>query len=182
LGTLQDNLSLERLISLDIFEGKEQVINQQEVEKSDPNEGFQSHEEGQEFSHASTMVEERELEDIKHDDEVLMCVPPSNEAIQNPIFPAQEEGDEVSHFPFQDFDKTLFYDSEIEGEMESSSKVDPPYCIVQDVGTSHEDETMTHIVSFDEVTQVLETPTHEEINTVSYLPFQNFDDSLFYDL
>jgi hypothetical protein len=40
-------LSLERLISLDIFERGEQVINQQEIKKSDPNEGFQSHEEGQ---------------------------------------------------------------------------------------------------------------------------------------
>jgi hypothetical protein len=58
-----DTFSLEQLLSLDIFEGREQVINQQEVEESDPNEGFQYHEEGQEFTHASTednedMVEE----------------------------------------------------------------------------------------------------------------------------
>jgi hypothetical protein len=62
------------------------------------------------------MVEVREPEDIKHDDEVLMCAPPSNEAIQEPIPPAQEEEDEVSHFPFQFFDDTLFYD--LEGEEE----------------------------------------------------------------
>ena len=54
------------------------------------------------------MVEELELEDIEHDDEVLMCPHPSDEATQNSIFPAQEEEDEVSHFPFQDFDNTLF--------------------------------------------------------------------------
>jgi hypothetical protein len=178
-----DTLSLERLISLDIFEGREQVINQQlKVEKSDPNEGFQSHEKGKEFTHASTMVEEREPEDIKHNDEVLMCDPPSNEAIQSPIFPSQEEEGEVSHFPFQDFDNTLFYDSEIEGEMKSLDKVDPPCCIVEDIGASHKDETMIHVISFDEVTRVLEIPAQEEINMVSYLPFQNFDDSLFYDL
>ena len=115
-GTL-DTLILERLISLDIFEGREQVINQREIEESDPIEGFQSHEEEQEFIHASTednedMVEEREPEDIKHDDEVLMCAPPSDEAIHEPIPPAQEEEDEVSHFPFQVFDDTLFCDSE----------------------------------------------------------------------
>jgi hypothetical protein len=95
-----DTLGLEKLLSLDIFEGREQ-----EVEESDPNECFQSHEEGQEFNHTSTednedMVEEREPEDIKHDDEVLMCGPPSDEAIHELISPAQEEKDEVSHFPF----------------------------------------------------------------------------------
>jgi hypothetical protein len=40
-------LSLEILISLDIFERREQVINQQEVEESHPNEVFQFHEEKQ---------------------------------------------------------------------------------------------------------------------------------------
>jgi hypothetical protein len=30
-----------------------------------------------------------------------MSAPPSDEAIQEPIPPAQEEEDEVSHFPFQ---------------------------------------------------------------------------------
>jgi hypothetical protein len=72
------------------------------------------------------LVEEPEPEDIKHDDEVLMCAPPSDEAIPNPIFPTQEEEDEVSHFPFQVFDNTLFYDSESEEEMESLHEIYPP--------------------------------------------------------
>jgi hypothetical protein len=86
-----DTLSLERLVSLEIFVNKfqkrrEQVIDQQEVEERDPNEGFKSHKEEQEFTHASTkdsedVVEEQKPEDIKHDDEVLMCAPPSDEAI-----------------------------------------------------------------------------------------------------
>jgi hypothetical protein len=63
--------------------------------------------------------------------------------------------------------------------MESSGKVDFPYYMVEDVGASHKDETMVHD---GEATQVLEATAQEEINTVSYLPFQNFDDSLFYDL
>ena len=52
-----DTLILERLVSLEIFVSKfqeirEQVINQQEVEERDPNEGLQSHEEEQGFTHA----------------------------------------------------------------------------------------------------------------------------------
>jgi hypothetical protein len=46
------------------------------------------------------MVKERDPKDIKNDDESSICAPFSNEAIQNPIFTAQEEEDEVNHFPF----------------------------------------------------------------------------------
>jgi hypothetical protein len=170
-----DTLTLERLLSLDIFERREQVINQQEVEESDPNEVFQSHEEGQEFTHASTednedMVKEREPRDIKHDDEVSICAPPSDEAIHEPFPPTQEEEDEVSHFPFQVLDNALFYDSESEGEVESSGKVDPPCCTVEDVGATHEDKTMIHV----EDTQVLEAPAQEEINTGELPSFPKF--------
>jgi hypothetical protein len=71
--------------------------------------GNKSHGEEQEFTHASSkdnedLVEEREPEDIKHDDEVLMSAPPSDEAILNPFPRAQEEEDEFSHFPFQVLD------------------------------------------------------------------------------
>jgi hypothetical protein len=140
-----DALSLERLVFLEIFvnkfqERREQVINQKKVEEKDPNKGFQSHEEEQEFTHAPTkdnedLVEEQEPKDIKHDDEVLMSAPPSNEAIQEPIPPAQEEEDEVSHFPFQVFDDTVFCDSE-EEERESLDEIDPPYCEAEDVEAS----------------------------------------------
>jgi hypothetical protein len=178
-----DTLSLERLVSLETFtdnfqEEGEQIINQQEVEEKDPNEVFQSHEEEQGITHSSSkdnedVVEELEPEDIKHDDEVLMCAPPSDEAIQNPIFPAQEEEDEVSHFPFQVFDNTLFYDSENEEEMEPLGKLDPLYYKVEDVEAS---------LPFDEVIQILEAPAQEEVSKVSYFPFQIFNDSLSYDV
>jgi hypothetical protein len=53
------------------------------------------------FTHASTEdTIEREPEDIKQDDEVSICAPPSDEAIHEPIPPTQEEENEVSHFPF----------------------------------------------------------------------------------
>jgi hypothetical protein len=45
---------------------------------------------------------------------VLVSAPPFDEVIQASIPPAQEEENVVSHFPFQDFDDALFYDSESE--------------------------------------------------------------------
>jgi hypothetical protein len=69
----------------------------------------------------------------EHDDEVSTC-PPPDEAIHEPFSPAQEEKNEVSCFPFQDFDITLFHDSESEGEMESSNEVDLTCCTVEDEG------------------------------------------------
>jgi hypothetical protein len=62
--------------------------------------------------------------------------------------------------------------------MESSGKLDLLCCTFEDVGTTHEDETMMHV----EDTQILKASAQKEINTVSYFPFQNFDDSLVYDL
>jgi hypothetical protein len=35
---------------------------------------------------------------------------------------------------------------------------------------------------FDEVILAIDAPAHQEVNTVSYFPFQDFDDALFYDL
>jgi hypothetical protein len=35
---------------------------------------------------------------------------------------------------------------------------------------------------FDEVIQATDTPAQQEVNTISYFPFQDFDDALFYDL
>jgi hypothetical protein len=190
-----DTLSLERLVSLEIFvskfqERREQVIDQQEVEERDPNEGFQSHKEEQEFTHASTednekLVEEREPEDIKHDDEALMCALPSDEAIRDPIPPALEEENVVSHFPFQVFDDTLFYDSEGEEVRKSLDELDPPSCdkgenVIEEA--SHEEEVLMLSLPFDEVIQGFDAPTQEKVNTVSCFPFQDFDDALFCDL
>jgi hypothetical protein len=124
------------------------------------------------------MAEEQEPEDIKHDNEVLICAPPSDEAIQEPISPAKEEESEVSHFPFQNLDNALCYDSEKQEEMESSNEVDIPCSTVEDEGATHEDETMMHAKD----TQVLKAPAQEETNIVSHPPLQNFDDSLLYDL
>jgi hypothetical protein len=118
------------------------------------------------------MAEEQEPEDIKHDDAVLMCAPPFDEAIHEPIPPTQGEEDEVSHFSFQVFDNSLFYDSENEEEMEPLDKIEPMYYKVEDVEA---------FLPFDEVNQTLEAPTLKEVS-VSYFPFQIFNDSLSYDV
>jgi hypothetical protein len=109
----------------------EQDIDQQEVKERGHNECYQSYEEEQEFTRASTrdnedLVEEREPKDIKHD-ELLTCAPPSNEAIPKPISPAQEEEDEVSRFHFQVFDDTLFYDLGSEEALEDPLDVSSLY-------------------------------------------------------
>jgi hypothetical protein len=111
-----------------------------------------------------------------------MCAPPSDEAIPNPFPPAQEEEDEVSHFPFQVFNDTLFYDSEGKEESETLDGIDPMYCEAEDVRVSHEDEALMLNLPFDEVIQSFDAPAHEEVNTVSCFPFQDFDDALFCDL
>jgi hypothetical protein len=61
-------------------------------------------------------------------------------------------------------------------------KIGPPYYEVEYVETSHEDEKMMHALPFSEVIQILKAPTQEEVNTISYFHFQDFDDDLFYDL
>jgi hypothetical protein len=38
------------------------------------------------------------------------------------------------------------------------------------------------LLPFDEVIQSIDAPAQQEINTVSYFPFQDFNDALFYDL
>jgi hypothetical protein len=109
---------------------------------------------------------------MNYEDEAPVIAPQSDEALQDPIPPAQDEGNEVSHFPFQFFDDTLFYDSESEEEMEPLDKSDPLYLKTEDVEAN---------LPLDEVIQILEAPAQEGLSKVSYFPFQIFNDSLSYD-
>jgi hypothetical protein len=105
------------------------------------------------------MVEE--LKPKKNND-VSTCAPPY-EVIHQPFPPTQQEENEVSFFPFQDFDNTMFHDSESEGEVESLNEVDIPCCTVEDEGETHEDETMMRV----EDTQVLKAAIQEKTDMVS---------------
>jgi hypothetical protein len=63
------------------------------------------------------VIKEQESE---QDDEVSTCAPPTDEVMQEPASPIQQSEEEVSHFPFQDANDTVY--SEDEEEMEASDK------------------------------------------------------------
>jgi hypothetical protein len=148
-----DTLSLIKLVSLETFaedpqESREQVLDQQNED----------------------VIKEQKP---KQDDEVPTRAPPSDEVIQEPVSPAQQSEDEVSCFPLQDSDDTLFLENE--GETKALKKMDIPCCAIEDKEAIHEDETITHA----ENAKVLEAPAQEE--TVSCPPPLVFDDALLYD-
>jgi len=64
---------------------------------------------------------------VRYEDEALVSAPPSDEALKDPISPAQDEENEVSHFPFQFFDDTLFYDSEGDEVKEPLEELDSSF-------------------------------------------------------
>jgi hypothetical protein len=146
-----DILSLIKLVSHGNFEDTqekgEQVFNQ-------PNEDID---------------EEQELE---QDDEVSTCAPPADEVIQEPVSPVQQSEDEVSYFPLQNSNDTVFFNSKDEEEMEASDEVEVPCCAIEDKEAVHEDEETTHAENI----ELLKVPAQEE--TVSYPPILNFDDAL----
>jgi hypothetical protein len=89
-----DTLSWIRLVSLETFaedpqERREQVLDHQNED----------------------VIKEKKP---KQDDEVPTPAPHSDEVIQEPVSPAQQSEDEVSCFPHQDSNDTLFLDSKNE--------------------------------------------------------------------
>jgi hypothetical protein len=72
---------------------------------------FQPLEEEQDFSHDLIECSKYLTKEVNYEDEALVSSPSSDEALQDPISPTQDEENNVSHFPFQFFDDTLFYDS-----------------------------------------------------------------------
>ena len=155
-----------------------------DIEREIYEEGCQPLEEEQDFSHDSIEYNKDLTKEVSYEDEALVFAPLSDEALQYPISPAQDKYNEVNHFPFQDFDDTLFYDSKGEEVKESLDELYPSCCdegndMIEE--SSHEDEVLISSPRFDEVIHVFLPPAQQEVNTVSYFPFQDFDDSLFYD-
>jgi hypothetical protein len=141
---------------------------------------YQSLEKGQDFSHNSIKCSKYLTREVNYEDEALVTTPSFYEYLQDPISPAQDEENEVSIFPFQFFYDTLFYDLEGEEVKEPLEEIAPSF--------SNEDEEMSlgddvlDPLPFDEVIQAIDPPTQQDMNTISYFPFQDFDDALFYDL
>jgi hypothetical protein len=109
--------------------------------------------------HNEDIDEEQESE---QNDEVSMCMPPSDEFMQQPVSPMQQSEDEVSYFQLQSSNNTVLLDSKEEEEMEASDEME----------AVHGDEETTHA----ENARVLKVPAQEE--TVSYPPLIIFDDAL----
>jgi hypothetical protein len=97
--------------------------------------------------------------------------------MQEPVSPIQQSEEEVSHFPFQDANDTVY--SEDEEEMEASDEVEVSCCEIEDKEAVHEDEAPVIIPQPDEALQDPVNPAQDEENEVSY--FDSFDDALFYD-
>jgi hypothetical protein len=131
--------------------------------------------EGEQTTDRQGIVEDT-VEESEPNDEASTHPLPLNEVIYKPSPSAQQQHDKVSFFPFQDFDNTLFHDSESDGEMESSNEEHLPCCTTKEEGATHEDKTVMHV----EDTQVLEAPAQEE--KVSYPPLQDSGNCLLYDL
>jgi hypothetical protein len=101
---------------------------------------------------------------------VSTCALPSDEALQDPVAPAQGEENEVSYF--DSFDDALFYDSENEEGMEPLDEPNPPYLKTED---------MEEDLPPDDDIQILEALAQEGLSEVHCSPFQVLNGSLPYD-
>jgi hypothetical protein len=115
-------------------------------------------------------MQRRYNQNVNYEDEAPVIAPQSDEALQDPVPPAQDEENEVSHF--HSFDDTLFYDSENEEGMEPLDKLDPLCLKTEDVEAD---------LPPDEAIQILEALAQEGVSEVNYSPFQVFSGSLPYD-
>jgi hypothetical protein len=113
-----------------------------------------------------------EIEDKEavHEDEAPVIIPQPDEALQDPVNPAQDEENEVSYF--DSFDDALFYDSENEGRTKPLDEPDPPCLKTEDVEGD---------LSSDNDIQILEALSQEGLSEVHCSPFQVLNGSVPYD-
>ena len=124
--------------TIEIVEDLRKAYHDQYQESSDiKDEVYEDHyqplEEEQDLSHNPRECSEDVTRKADYEDEAPVTAPQSDEALQDPVPPAQDDENKVSHFPFQSFDDTLFYDSGSEEEMEPLDKIDPLCLETEDV-------------------------------------------------
>jgi hypothetical protein len=161
--------------TIEIIEDLRRAYYDQYQESSDiRDEVYEDHcqplEEEQNLSHNPIGCNEDITRNVNYEDEAPIIAPQSDEALQDPVPPAQDEENEVSHFHY--FDDTLFYDSENEEGMEPLDKLDPLCLKIEDIEAD---------LPLDEVIQILEALAQEGVSEVNYSPFQVFSGSLPYD-
>jgi hypothetical protein len=145
-------------------------------------ESCQPLEEEQYFSHDSIECNKDLNKEVTYEDEALFA--PSSDESPRSYLSAQHEENEASHFPFQVYDDTLFYDSEGEDIKEHLEELGPsfPYEGEKMIKEMSLGDDVLYPLTFDEVFQAINIPAQQEVNMISYFPFQDFDDALFYDL
>jgi hypothetical protein len=131
---------------------------------------YQPLEEEQDISHNPIECNEDVTRNGNYEEEAPVITPQPDEALQDPVTPAQDEENEVSYF--DSFDDALFYDSENEEGMEPLDEPDPLCLKTEDV---EED------LSSDDDIQILEALAQEGLSEVHCSPFQVLNGSLPYD-
>jgi hypothetical protein len=126
-------------------------------------------EEEQDLSHNPTECNKGITRNVNYEDEAPVIAPQSDEVLQDPVPPAQDEENEVSHYSFDD---TLFYDSENEEGVEPLDELDPLCLKTEDVEAD---------LPPDDAIQILEALAQEGLSEVNCSPFQVFSGSLPYD-
>jgi hypothetical protein len=154
---IEKNLSLTRANAMDIL-GLIELVSHENFEEK----------EEQVFDQPNEDIDEEQ--EFEQNDEVSTCAPPADEALQDPVTPAQDEENEVSYF--DSFDDALFYDSENEEGMEPLDEPDSLYLKTEDV---EED------LSSDDDIQILEALAQEGLSEVHCSPFQVLNGYLPYD-
>jgi hypothetical protein len=131
---------------------------------------YQPLEEEQDISHNPIECNEDVTGNGNYEDEAPVITPQPDEALQDPVTPAQDEENEVSYF--DSFDDALFYDSENEEGMEPLDEPDPLCLKTEDVEGD--------LPSDDDI-QILEALAQEGLSEVHCSPFQVLNGSLPYD-
>jgi hypothetical protein len=131
---------------------------------------YQPLEEEQDLSHNPIECNEDVTRNVDYEDKAPLIAPHSDEALQDPVTPAQDEENEVSHF--DSFDDTLFYDSENEEGVEPLDEPDP-LCL--------KTENVEADLPPNDTIQILEVLAQEGLRKVNFPPFQDFSGSLPYD-
>jgi hypothetical protein len=131
---------------------------------------YQPLEEEQDLSHNPIECNEDVTRNVNYEDEAPIIAPQPNEALQDPVTPAQDEENEVSHF--DSFDDTLFYDLENEEGVEPLDELDPLCLKIEDVKVD---------LPPNDAIQILEALAQEGLSEVHCSPFQVLNGSLPYD-
>jgi hypothetical protein len=159
---IERSLSITKIDAMDILSTMKFVSHETFVEDAQERRK-------QVFSQQNENVNEEQ--ESEQDDKASTCAPPTDEVMQEPASPIQQSEEEVSHFPFQNANDTVY--SENEEGTEPLDEPDPLCLKTKDVEGD--------LPSDDDI-QILEALAQEGLSEVRCSPFQVLDGSLPYDV